>query len=180
MEWLGEHKQNIQANEDIMTYFPLAIMLMILIVIGLFNNFRQPIIVFAVVPLAFIGVIMGMLVTGNAFGFMTIIGSLGLIGMMIKNAIVLLDQINVDLKNGKDKLHATIDAAVSRFRPVLMASLTTVLGMAPLLFDDMFASMATAIMFGLLVGTVITLIIVPVLYAILYRIDTKPLKQISK
>ena len=180
MEWLGEHEQNIQANEDIMTYFPLAIMLMILIVIGLFNNFRQPIIVFAVVPLAFIGVILGMLLTGNAFGFMTIIGSLGLIGMMIKNAIVLLDQINVDLKNGKDKLHATIDAAVSRFRPVLMASLTTVLGMAPLLFDDMFASMATAIMFGLLVGTVITLIIVPVLYAILYRIDTKPLKQISK
>lgn len=162
-----------------MTYFPLAIMLMILIVIGLFNNFRQPVIVFAVVPLAFIGVIAGMLITGNPFGFTSLIGSLGLIGMMIKNSIVLLDQINIDLKAGKNRLQATIDAAVSRFRPVLMASLTTVLGMSPLLFDDMFGSMATAIMFGLLVGSVITLVIVPVLYAILYRIDTSKLRQKS-
>ncbi len=176
MEWLGEHEQSIDANKHIMTYFPLAIMLMILIVIGLFNNFRQPIIVFSVVPLALIGVTVGLLITGNPFGFMSVIGVLGLIGMMIKNSIVLLDQINIDLKNGKNRLDSTIDAAVSRFRPVLMASATTVLGMAPLLMDDMFKGMATVIMFGLMIGTIITLVIVPVLYAILYRIDTSKLK----
>ncbi|MBZ4676790.1 MAG: multidrug transporter AcrB, partial [Anaerophaga sp.] len=107
------------------------------------------------------------------FGFVDIIGGLGLIGMMIKNAVVLLDQINIDINSGKEKRTAVIDATVSRVRPVTMAALTTILGMFPLLFDDMFQGMAVAIMFGLLFGTIITLVIVPVLYAVFYKVNTR-------
>ena len=119
---------------------------MVLIIVALFGNFKQPIIIFAVVPLAFIGVIIGFLVTGVPFGFLPIVGTLGLIGMMIKNAVVLLDEINIQVKSGKATLLAIIHSATSRVRPVMMASLTTILGMAPLVFDDIFGSMSIAIM----------------------------------
>ncbi|MCU4177507.1 efflux RND transporter permease subunit [Carboxylicivirga sp. N1Y90] len=184
LEWLGEVKSSRQANEGLMQNFPLAVLLMIIIIIGLFNNFKQPIIIFMLVPLAFIGVIMGFLLTGTYFTFFAMVGSLGLMGMMIKNAVVLLDEINLQIDGGKDRMNAIIDATISRVRPVMMASLTTILGMLPLLWDRMFASMAVAIMFGLLVGTVITLIIVPVLYAMFYKVNTKALhgeeKEIEK
>lgn len=174
-EWLGEVKRSAEANAGLAENFPLALILMIVIVIALFNNFRQPVMIFLIMPLAFIGVIMGSLLTGIPFGFFSIVGTLGLMGMMIKNAVVLLDEINIQINDGKEKLHAIIDATVSRIRPVMMASLTTILGMLPLAWDDMFQSMSVAIMFGLLVGTVITLLVVPVMYAMFYRIDTRTL-----
>ncbi|MBI9061611.1 MAG: efflux RND transporter permease subunit [Marinilabiliaceae bacterium] len=175
LTWLGEIKSSNQANEGLAENMPLAFLLMIIIVIGLFNNFKQPIIIFLLMPLAFIGVIMGFLVTGIYFGFFSIIGTLGLMGMMIKNAVVLLDEINIQVNSGKDRLTAVIDSTISRVRPVMMASLTTILGMLPLMWDDMFKSMAVAIMFGLLIGTIITLIVVPVLYAMFYKIKTQSL-----
>ncbi|MBS2212286.1 efflux RND transporter permease subunit [Carboxylicivirga mesophila] len=175
LEWLGEYKSSNEANEGLGEKLPLAILLMIIIVIGLFNNFRQPIIIFSIMPLAFIGVIIGFLVTGTYFTFFSIIGTLGLMGMMIKNAVVLLDEINLQVGEGKDKLTAIIDSTLSRVRPVMMASLTTILGMLPLAFDPMFRTMAIAIMFGLLVGSIITLVVIPVLYAVMYRVNTKSL-----
>jgi|CEGE01.1.fsa_nt_gi multidrug efflux pump subunit AcrB len=173
LEWHGELKDSNTANQALMENLPLALLLMILITIALFNNFRQPTLIFLIVPLAFIGIIAGFLITRLNFGFVAIIGGLGLIGMMIKNTVVLLDQINIDINSGKEKLEAILGATVSRVRPVTMASLTTILGMFPLLFDEMFQGMAVSIMFGLLFGTVITLVIVPVLYAVFYKVDTR-------
>ncbi len=172
LEWLGEYKSSNEANAGLGEKLPLAVLLMIIIVIGLFNNFRQPIIIFAIMPLAFIGVILGFLVTNTYFTFFSIIGTLGLMGMMIKNAVVLLDEINLQMRAGKDTLNAIIDSTISRVRPVMMASLTTILGMLPLAFDPLFRTMAIAIMFGLLVGSVITLVVIPVLYAVMYRVKT--------
>jgi len=177
LEWLGEYKDSNEANEGLIEMLPLAVLLMVLIIIGLFNNFRQPIIVFSIMPLAFIGVIMGFLMTGIYFSFFSIVGTLGLMGMMIKNAVVLLDEINIQINEGKETLHAIIDSTLSRVRPVMMASLTTILGMLPLVFDRLFSSMAVSIMFGLLVGSVITLIVIPVLYAAIYRVNTKVIHE---
>lgn len=172
-EWQGEHKDSVDANNNINKFLPLAFLLMVIIIMMLFNNFRQPIIILSILPLAFIGISYGLLITGKPFGFMPVLGTLGLMGMMIKNAVVLLDQINIEIKEGKDILLAVIDSAVSRMRPVLMASFTTILGMIPLISDELFGGMAVAIMFGLLIGSLITLIVVPVLYAVFYRLSTK-------
>ncbi|WP_461632916.1 efflux RND transporter permease subunit [Labilibaculum euxinus] len=178
LEWLGEHKDSVDAEDSINKFMPLAFLLMVIIIMMLFNNFRQPIIILAILPLAFIGVSYGLLFTGKPFGFVAIIGTLGLMGMMIKNAVVLLDQINQDISEGKEILMAIIDSAVSRLRPVLMASFTTILGMIPLISDELFGGMAVAIMFGLLIGSLITLIVVPVLYAIFYRVSTKSVMEL--
>ena len=142
----------------------------IAILIMLFKDYRKPTIIFCSIPFVLIGVVSAMLVTGKAFDFVAIVGTLGLIGMIIKNGIVLIDEITLELNNGSAPIDALINSAMSRFRPVLMASLTTILGMIPLLSDAMFGSMAAAIMGGLFVGTCITLLFMPVLYAIFFNI----------
>ncbi len=180
LEWHGEFKNSNTANQALLENLPLALLLMVVITIALFNNFKQPLIIFMIFPLAFVGIIVGFLVTRLNFGFMAIIGALGLIGMMIKNTVVLLDQINIDIKAGKIPIIAVIRSTISRVRPVSMAALTTIFGMFPLVFDDMFQSMAIAIMFGLLIGTVITLLVVPVLYVLFYKIDTSKMGLIGK
>ncbi len=149
---------------------PLAIVLIISILIALFKDYKKPIIILLSLPLALIGIVTGMLLFGKEFGFVAIVGSLGLIGMMIKNGVVLLEEINLQIESGKAPFQALIDSSSSRLRPVMMASLTTILGMIPLLPDDMFGSMAVTMMSGLLVGTIITLILVPVLYAIFFKV----------
>ena len=121
-------------------------------------------------PLISIGVIFSMLISGKDFGFVAIVGALGLIGMMIKNGIVLMDEITLQIDNGVQPVKALLDSSSSRFRPVMMASLTTILGMIPLLSDDMFGSLAVTIMGGLFVGTLITLLFIPLLYAIFFNI----------
>ena len=122
------------------------------------------------VPLAIIGVTVGLLVANQPFGFMALLGLLSLVGMMIKNAIVLIDEMGLQLKAGKAPLAAIVDSGVSRLRPVSMAAMTTVLGMIPLLMDAFFASMAVTVMFGLTFATVLTLIVIPVLYAIIFKV----------
>ena len=123
-----------------------------------------------------IGVAFGLLVTNTPFTFMALLGFIALVGMMLKNGIVLVDQINLEINEGKELYNAIFDSAVSRVRPVSMAMITTVLGMIPLLFDAFFKSMAVTIMFGLGFATVFTLLIVPVMYSILYRVKYKPLE----
>ena len=176
MRWDGENASSAEANAGLMAFLPLALGLMLIIIVGMFNNLKQTLIIFMVVPFAIMGVSLGFNVTPINFGFAAIIGTLGLIGMMIKNSVVLLDEINIGVKEGKGPLNATIDAAVSRLRPVMMASLTTILGMLPLISDSMFQAMSIAIMFGLLVGSIVTLVVVPVLYALFFKVDVSTLK----
>ena len=177
LKWEGATAKSGEANQALFMFLPLAVGLMAIIIIGLFNNLKQPIIIFLIVPFAFIGIVLGLVTTGVFLTFVGIIGAIGLIGMMIKNAVVLLDEINQNIRAGKDRLTATIDSALSRLRPVMMASLTTILGMAPLITDSMFNSTAVVIMFGLAVGSIITLVVVPVLYTVLYRVDGSSLKK---
>jgi multidrug efflux pump subunit AcrB len=144
--------------------------MMVLIVIFLFNAFRQPLIIFLTVPLAIIGVSGGLLSFSQPFGFMALLGFLSLTGMLIKNSIVLIEEINRQIAEGVDRFKAVVDSGVSRMRPVSMAAATTILGMIPLLQDAFFVAMAVTIMAGLLVATILTLVVVPVLYAIFFRI----------
>ena len=120
------------------------------------------------IPFIFVGIVPAILLTGNTFNFVAIVGALGLVGMMLKNGIVLVDEIDLQRKAGVELTQAITEASLSRLRPVMLASLTTVLGMVPLLFDDMFSAMAATIMGGLLVGTVIVLVLIPVLYSLFF------------
>ena len=169
LEWGGEYEDSQNAQEGLTRMIPVFVLLMVLIVIFLFNNLRQPLIIWLCVPLAVIGVTAGLLATNQPFGFMALLGMLSLSGMLIKNAIVLIDQINQELRAGKSTYQAILDSGVSRMRPVMMAAATTVLGMVPLLFDAFFVAMAVTIMAGLTFASVLTLVVVPVLYAILYN-----------
>jgi multidrug efflux pump subunit AcrB len=170
MEWGGEYESSGDAKGPLAASLPVFILIMVLIVIMLFNCLRQPLIIWLTVPLAIIGVALGLFVCGLPFDFMALLGFLSLIGMLIKGAIVLIDQINIDLAEGKEPFDAVMDSAVSRMRPVCMAAVTTVLGMIPLLPDVFFRAMAVTIMAGLSFATVLTLIVVPVLYTVFYRI----------
>jgi len=173
LQWEGEHKASSQATSYLFKNFPLAIILMIAILIMLFKDYRKPAIIFCCIPLICVGVVFGVLLSGKTFGFVAIVGVLGLIGMMVKNGIVLMDEINLQLSSGIEPVKALLDSSSSRFRPVMMASLTTILGMIPLLSDELFGSLAVTIMSGLLIGTIITLLFIPVLYAVFFRIKTK-------
>lgn len=171
--WDGEYKPSFESNKAVGTFFPLAILLIIFIIVMLFNSVRQSLIVIAIIPLSIIGVAIGLFITGKAFGFMAIVGFLGLIGMVLKNAIVLIDQIDINLnEEGILPYDAIVNAAVSRMRPVILAALTTILGMLPLVTDAMYGSMAVTIMFGLLFATVLTLLVVPLLYVLFYKIKS--------
>lgn len=170
LEWEGEFKASKQSTRYLFKNFPLAIILMIAILILLFRDYRKPLIILLCMPLLFVGVVFGMLLSGKVFGFVAIVGILGLIGMMIKNGVILMDEINMQLSMGIEPMKALLDSSSSRFRPVMMASMTTILGMIPLLADDLFGSLAVTIMGGLLIGTIITLLFIPILYAIFFGI----------
>ncbi len=170
LSWGGEKKASDQSMKYLFNAFPMAIVIMILILILLFKNYRVPAIIFCCIPLVVVGVTPAVLLTGKPFGFVAIVGVLGLIGMMIKNGIVLMDEINLEIKNGIAPYDALIISSKSRLRPVMMASLTTILGMIPLYWDAMFGSLAVTIMGGLFVGTIVTLIFIPVLYSLFFNI----------
>lgn len=170
MHWEGEYKASGEASKYLFMNFPLAIILMIAILIMLFKDYRKPLIIFCCIPLLLIGVIFGILISGKTFGFVAMVGILGLIGMIIKNGIVLMDEITLQLSQGVKPLQAILNSSSSRFRPVMMASMTTILGMIPLLSDDLFGPLAVTIMSGLLVGTLITLLFIPVLYSLFFNI----------
>jgi multidrug efflux pump subunit AcrB len=170
MQWDGEHKASAESSHYLFGNLPLGIILIIIILITLFGDYRKPLIIFCCIPLILVGVIAAMLLAGQTFGFVSIVCVLGLIGMMVKNGIVLMDEINLQIKQGIEPVKALLDSTCIRFRPVMMASLTTILGMIPLLTDSLFAPGAVTIMGGLLFGTFITLLFVPILYAVFFRI----------
>jgi multidrug efflux pump subunit AcrB len=173
LEWDGEYDSTQESQAGLVPGVVPTVVIMTLIIVILFNAFRPPIIIFAVIPFAFIGITSGLLVTRAPFGFMALLGAMSLSGMMIKNSVVLLDQINLNLAEGMRPYAAVVEAAVSRLRPVLNAAATTVFGMAPLLQDVFWYSMAITIMAGLAFGTILTMVVVPVLYATLYRIPAQ-------
>ncbi len=174
MEWGGEHESSSNANAGLAGKIPPVLLIMLLIVVSLFNSIRQPLVIFMTVPLVLVGVTAGLLVFGQPFGFMALLGMLSLVGMQIKNAIVLIDEINAQQAAGADPFHAVVNAGVSRLRPVALAALTTVLGMLPLVTDAFYAAMAVTIMCGLTFATVLTMVVIPVNYAILFRIPNPP------
>jgi multidrug efflux pump subunit AcrB len=169
LEWGGEYEDTADAQGPLLASLPAFILIMLLVTVALFNSLRQPAIIWLCVPLAIIGVTLGLLLTGQPFGFMALLGFLSLMGMLIKNAVVLIDEINLQLSEGKELLAAIVDSGTSRLRPVAMAASTTALGMLPLLADAFFVSMAVTIIFGLLFATLLTMVVVPVLYAIFFR-----------
>ncbi|ENM5763088.1 efflux RND transporter permease subunit VexD [Vibrio mimicus] len=168
--WYGEYKASKDANEGLVISAPYGFAAMILAVVFMFNALRQPLVIWMTAPFAVVGVTIGLIAFQTPFEFMAILGFLSLIGMMVKNAIVLVDQADAEIREGKEAYFAIIDAAVSRARPVLLGAFTTILGVAPLLVDPFFKSMAVTIMFGLLFATILTLVVIPLFYAVLFRV----------
>jgi multidrug efflux pump subunit AcrB len=173
LEWRGEFDSSLQSQEALAPGIVPAVVIMALIIVVLFNSFRMPMIIFLVIPFVVIGITFGLLLTQVPFGFIALLGAMSLSGMMIKNAVVLLDQVNLNLEEGMTSYNAVVEAAVSRLRPVVNAAATTVFGMAPLLQDVFWISMAVAIMFGLAFGTILTMVLVPVLYALFYKVSAE-------
>ncbi|MBR1658031.1 MAG: efflux RND transporter permease subunit [Synergistaceae bacterium] len=172
LEWGGEHELSDESIEGMAVAFPAAILAMFVIMIFLFNGFRQTTIIFICLPLILIGVVLGLWAAGMDVSFLAIVGVLSLVGMLAKNSIVLLDQVSADFAAGRDKYEAIVEDGISRLRPVAMSALTTVLGMTPLIWDVMFGPMAVTIMAGLTVSTVLTLLVIPVLTAIAYNVQS--------
>ena len=171
IEWGGEYETSSEAQTSLFSSLPLGLLGMFIISMLLFGSFRQALSIWMIVPLMMIGIIGGLVLLGAPFTFMALLGTLSLIGMVLKNAIVLVEEINIQLEQQDDAFTAVVEAAVSRVRPVLMAAVTTMLGMIPLFSDAFFASMAVVIVCGLGVATVLTLVVLPVVYCTLMRIS---------
>lgn len=174
LEWGGEFESSTDSQKALIPGVIPAVVLMVLIIVVLFNALRPPLIIFLTIPFAVIGITAGLLATGAPFGFVALLGGMSLAGMMIKNAIVLLDEVNIELAQGREQFDAVINAALSRLRPVFLAAATTVLGVIPLLQDVFWVGLAVTVMGGLAFGTLLTMIVVPVLYAIFFRVRVTP------
>ena len=170
MKYFGEQESQAESNAALAANMPLTFFLMFITLLFLFKTYRKPIVILLMLPLIFIGIVLGLILLGKSFDFFSVLGLLGLIGMNIKNAIVLVDQIDIEAASGKAPLNAVISATTSRIIPVAMASGTTILGMLPLLFDAMFGGMAATIMGGLLVASALTLFVLPVAYCAIHKI----------
>lgn len=171
MRWVGEGEVQGEAIGNLMKFVPITVFLILAILLLLFNDWRKVILILLCFPFVFCGITPSLLLSGQPMTFMAIIGMLGLIGMMVKNAIVLVDEIGrLQTEEKAAPYTAVVEATVSRVRPVLMASLTTIVGMIPLVGDPMYSSMAITIMGGLTVGTIITLVLLPLFYTALFRI----------
>jgi multidrug efflux pump subunit AcrB len=168
IEWGGDAESSSEAQQGVFTSLPLGYLVMFVITVLMFSSLKNAIAIWLTVPLALIGVTPGFLITGIPFGFMALIGLLSLSGMLIRNGIVLIDEIEQQ-KQLKAQQEAIISAATSRLRPILLTAFTTVLGLAPLLRDVFFQSMAVVIMFGLGFATILTLLVLPVIYACFHR-----------
>lgn len=166
----GEQESQEESNSALAENMPLALVLIFVVLLLLFGNYRDPIVILLMTPLIFIGVVAGLFFTGNRFDFFSLLGLLGLVGMNVKNAVILLSSINEKRTSGVNPYMAVVDAARERLLPVSVASITTILALIPLLFDSLFAGMAATIMGGLFVATILTMVILPVVYAIFYNI----------
>jgi len=172
LDWDGEYASTIDAQASLIPGVLPAVIIILFIIVMLFNAFRPPIIIILTIPFALIGITWGLVLTGAAFGFVSLLGAMSLAGIMIKNSIVLLDQVNIELDEGRSPYDAVVAAGVSRVRPVALAAATTVLGVAPLIPDTFWVGMAVTIMAGLTFGTLLTMVVVPVLHVMLNRIPS--------
>ena len=173
LQYFGEQSEQDKGNKAIAANIPLMFGLIYLTLLFLFPKYyRKPVLIMCMLPLIFIGVVLGLLVFGKSLDFFAMLGLLGLIGMNIKNAIVLVDEIGLQLGSGLSPVNAVIEATKTRIVPVTMASGTTILGMLPLLGDAMFAGMAATIMGGLFVSTILTIFVLPVTYCIFFKIKS--------
>jgi len=170
LEWGGEYEDSQNAQAGLGASLPVGFLLMILTSIFLFGKLRQPLIIWLTVPLAIVGITVGLLATDGAFDFMSLLGALSLIGLLIKNAIVLIEEMDQQIDSGKEPYQAVLDSCVSRMRPVMLAAATTILGLIPLLSDVFFVNMSVTIMAGLGFASILTLIVVPTLYAAFFKI----------
>ena len=170
LEWGGDYESTKNAQSGLLLSLPVAFVIMFIITVLMFSSLKNAVAIWLTVPLAMIGVTFGFLLTGIPFGFMALIGLLSLSGMLIRNGIVLVEEIGLQRKEKPFK-EAVIYAAASRMRPILLTAFTTVLGLIPLLSDAFFQSMAVVIMFGLGFATVLTLLILPVIYSCFNKPD---------
>ncbi len=179
----GEIEGSSDAQSSLFANMPLAFALIVLVLVGQFNSFRKPLIILAVIPLTLIGVTLGLIIMpGAAFGFFAILGLLALAGIIINNAIVLIDRIDTEIDNGLNAYDAILAASTKRLRPILMTTITTIFGLAPIILsrDVLFYDLAVVLSGGLLVGTILTLGVVPVLYSLFFRVPVgKPSKGVS-
>ncbi len=182
MNWTVESESSNDANASIAEKLPISGMIVVLLLVAQFNSVRKPIIILTTIPLGLIGVTIGLLVAQLIFGFFTILGVISLSGIIINNAIVLIDRIEIEITNGLSESQAIISAAQQRLRPILLTTATTIGGMLPLWLshDPMFETMAVSIIFGLAFATLLTLILVPVLYSLFYRVSFTENPQIIK
>ncbi len=170
MSYLGEQDSQDQANSSIGAKLPIAMILIFVILLFLFGNYKKPLAIMAMIPMIFIGVVIGLISLGKDFDFFALLGLLGLIGMNVKSAVILVDEIGLQMKEGKKERDAVIYAAKTRLVPVSTGAGATIVGMAPLLSDAMFGGLAATIMGGLLMATILTILVLPVTYAAIYRI----------
>jgi multidrug efflux pump subunit AcrB len=172
LDWDGEYWSAKQSQDALAPGIVPALVIMLFILVALFNSFRPMLICMFVIPFVMIGITGGLLLTQTPFGFIALLGAMSLSGMMIKNAVVLLDEVKANASRGLTPYNAVVEAAVSRLNPVVNAAGTTVLGVLPMLQDVFWVALAITIFFGLIVGTLLTMIMVPTLYSLLYRIQT--------
>jgi multidrug efflux pump subunit AcrB len=171
-EWGGTTEDSAKSQKALIPGLVPTFAVILFILVALFNAFKPPIVIMLTVPFAMIGITTGLLSFNAPFGFMALLGAMSLMGMMIKNAIVLLDEVNINLANGMAQYDAVVIAALARLRPVVLAAATTVLGVIPLLQDVFWVGMAITIMAGLAFGTVLTMIVVPVLYCMFFKVPS--------
>ncbi len=177
LEWGGEYEDTVDSQAALVPGILPAVAIMLFIIVMLFNAIRPLLIIVFTIPFALIGIILGLLPTGTPFGFLALLGAMSLVGMMIKNAIVLLDQVDIEIAESRTPYAAVLAAALSRLRPVVLAAATTVFGVVPLLQDVFWIGMAITIMFGLTFGTILTMIVVPVFYCTLNRLEPPAASQ---
>ena len=172
LKWQGEGSSSGEAASSILSLFPLAFVFILVIMLLLFNSWKQVLTIVFCLPFIVVGIVPALLLLGMPFTFIAILGAMGLVGMMIKNGIVLVDEINRLRREEKlPAYNAVVNATVSRTSPVIMASLTTILGMAPLISDPMYGSMAVCVMSGLAMGTLIILVFLPILYSTIFKVQ---------
>lgn len=177
-EFGGEAETSGKANESIAEKLPIAVIIIVLLLIAQFNSIRRPLIILLTIPLALIGVIIGLLLARSYFGFMTLLGVISLAGIVINNAIVLIDRIRIEIdENGLSPGDAILESAQQRLRPILLTTATTIGGLIPLWLGGgpMWEPMAISIIFGLLFATLLTLGVVPILYALFFRVPAPKL-----
>ncbi|WP_170930174.1 efflux RND transporter permease subunit [Vibrio coralliirubri] len=179
MKWGGEYYDENKAIVDTLSNLPAAMLVMVIIMVAMFNGFKQPAIIFGTVPLALTGVVAMLLIADKAFGFMALVGLICLSGMIIKNGIVLIDQIELERKNGAELSDAIKEATMNRTMAISMGALTTMLGMIPLMSDLLFDQMAATIIGGLAAATFLSLFVMPALYKLFYKSEAEQNNEVD-